>query len=187
MLKRFFSLAALFFLFAFLFQSCASKVYLDAMKAGSELEVQQKYIKAYDEYKKALDEKPDDAKAILKLEEIEKAISKIFNEQGIERFEHGYYRDAKKAFTNALHYQKNNIPAKQSLLKLDAAIKRIKEKYSQAQQLENKNQWVETLQILKDIQRVYHDDSELDSRIQEVINNGAKYFFAQKKPETSCL
>jgi len=176
MLKRFFSLAAVFFLFAFLFQSCASKVYLDAMKAGSELEVQQKYIKAYDEYKKALDEKPDDAKAILKLEEIEKAISEIFNEQGNERFEQGYYRDAKKAFTNALHYQKNNIPAKQSLLKLDAAIKTIKGKYYQAQQLENKNQWVETLQILKDIQTVYHDDSELDSRIQEVINNGGKYF-----------
>jgi len=176
MLKQFFLMMTVLFLSVFLFQSCATKIYTDAMKTGSELELQKLYIKAYDEYKKALDEKPNDKKAVAKMEELEKLIAENFVKQGNDLFQGGHYLDAKHAFDQALIYRKNHGPALHSLLKLDEASKAIKNKYAMAEQFEVENQWIQSRQLLQEIQSVYQDDSGLTSRISELENNGYQYF-----------
>ena len=176
MVKRFYLLTAVLFFSPFLFQGCATKIYTDAMKAGYDLELKSLYITAYNEYKKALDDKPNDKKASAKIEELGKLIADDFIKQGNKRFQAGYYLDAKYAFDQALIYRKDYDPALNCLLELDKASKVIEKKYSLAQEFEAENQWIQAIDILKEIQAVYQDDSDLTSQIESLENNGYTYF-----------
>ena len=189
MLKRFFLLTTIFFLFTILIQGCATKGYIDAMKAGSELERQEEYIKAYNEYKKALEEKPDDKEALAKLETIGKRIAENFITSGNRYFSGGYYRDAENEFTNALKYQTDNNQARRALAKLAKAQKEIRSKFDLAETLKAENKWVELHQLLQDIQKIYKDASDLPDRIQETEDRGYQYFSGTEPcvPNSRCV
>jgi len=176
MFKRFFSLTAVLLISVFLFQNCATEGYNLAMQTGQDFESQNQYVKAYEHYKKALEEKPDDKDALAKLEELGNVIADNYTKEGKDLLSGGRYQDAKQALENALTYKKDYEPALTALSGLETAFAKIKEKYAYADELKSKNYWIEAVTVLEELSDMYKDDSGLPKKIDDFKNSGYQFY-----------
>ncbi len=167
------SLAVIIMLFGLLIAGCATMQEYNQLKLrAEELESQQRYEEAYQNYLKASELNKYDKKLRVKLRELEKIISEIATNEAIRAFNDKKYKTALDRFDKAIKFNAENMRAIESRPRALAKYNEIKQKYAKANTLKDTKKWTEAVNVLQEIKVLYNDDPDIDSEIIKWRENG---------------
>jgi tetratricopeptide (TPR) repeat protein len=171
------SLAVIIILSGLLIGGCATmQEYNQLKQRAEELESQQRYEEAYQNYLKASELNKYDKKIPAKLRELEKIISEIATDEGIRAFNDKKYKTALDGFGKALKFNAENMRATDFRPRALAKYNQIKQKYAKANTLKDANKWTEAVEVLQEIEVSYNDDPEIGSEIKKWRENGYTHY-----------
>jgi tetratricopeptide (TPR) repeat protein len=177
MIPRLNALTTILIISGLLFAGCATmQEYNQLKQRAEELEHQQIYEEAYQNYLKAAELNKYDKKLPHKLRELEKIISEIAADEALEAYHDKRYKTALARVDKALKFNPKNMRAVDFKPEAVAKYMEIKKKYANANLLKESNKWVEAVNALEEIKAAYNDDPEIDSKIKKWRENGCTYY-----------
>ena len=176
-----------FYCCCFLLFSCAGpgqQIY----ETGQKLQQQEKYTEAIKFYTSALKQEPENKEYRKALQQVEQAAAKELLNQARSAFEsphltHQQLQGISHQLGRAVDYDSNLKAASQLETQVDQRIRQteedIRQRYQQAKELMNQEQYYEVAQQLLAINQVFKNYEDVDVLLLQAKTTGSKFYLTQ--------